>query len=115
MKTKPPSTKRGHSPKKARRMSGKKLTKSAGLTGNKNRSQTPTYGLSSITSADPSTPFTLPIRQPGWFPDGADLGTKKSQRLFLEEVAGITDTDPTQTFPIEFDYAGTSKKWILGS
>ncbi len=115
MKTKPSSTKKGHSSKKARRTSGAKTKISAGLTGNKNRSQTPTYGLSSITSPDPSKPFTLPIRQPGWFPDGADIRTKKSQRLFLEEVAGITDTDLTQTFPVEFDYAGTSKKWILGS
>jgi hypothetical protein len=44
-----------------------------------------------------------------------DIGTKKRQRLFLEEVAGTTDTGLTQTFPVEFDYTGTSKKWILGS
>jgi hypothetical protein len=81
----------------------------------KTRGQTPTYGLSSITAADPSTPFKLPIRPPGWFPDGADIGTKKRQRLFLEEVAGITDTGLLETFPVEFDYTGTSKKWILGS
>jgi hypothetical protein len=84
----------------------------------KKRGQTPTYGLSSITAADatdPSTPFTLPVRQPGWFPDGADIGTKKGKRLFLEEVAGITDTGLTQSFPVEFDYTGKSKKWLLGS
>src|SRR5258706_8192654 len=84
----------------------------------KKRGQTPTYGLSSITAADAtdtSTPFTLPVRQPGWFPDGTDIGTRKRKRLFLEEVAGITDTGLTQTFPVEFDYTGKSKKWILGS
>ena len=84
----------------------------------KKRGQTPTYGLSPITAADatdPSTPFTLSIRQPGWFPDAADMGTKKRKRLFLEEVAGITQTDLVETFPVEFDYTGTSKKWILGS
>jgi hypothetical protein len=81
----------------------------------KNRGQTPTYGLSSLGAADPSSPFTLAVRPPGWFPDGVDIGTKKRQRLFLEEVAGITKTSLLQTFPVEFDYKGTSKKWILGS
>src|SRR5437762_2054970 len=33
--------------------------------GKKKRGETPTYGLSSITSADPTTPFTLDVRQPG--------------------------------------------------
>jgi hypothetical protein len=104
-----------HSSKKAHRTSRTKPTKSAGVTGQKNRSQTPTYELSSIGLADPTTPFTLPIRQPGWFPDGVDVGTKKRQRLFLEEVAGTTDTGLAETFPVEFDDTGTSKKWILGS
>src|SRR5712671_8077328 len=84
----------------------------------KKRDQTRTYGLSLITAADatvPSTPFSLSVRQPGWFPDGADIGTRKRKRLFLEEVAGITDTGLMQTFPVEFDYTGKSKKWILGS
>jgi hypothetical protein len=94
-------------------MSNKKPAKKKAA--KKMRSQTKTYGLSSITSADPTTPFTLNIRQPGWFPDGADFGTAKRKRLFLEEVAGITDTGLMQTFPVEFDYAGKSKKWILGS
>lgn len=110
--TKPSSTKKKHPSKKAHRTSRAKPKKSAGP---KNRSQTPTYELASISSADPSTPFTLPIRQPGWFPDGVDIGTKKRQRLFLEEVAGTTDTGLTQTFPVEFDDTVTSKKWILGS
>jgi hypothetical protein len=80
----------------------------------KNRGATPTYGLALITSADPTTPFTLPVRQSGWFPDGTDIGTTKRKRLFLEEVAGITVTGLVETFPVEFDYNGTSKKWILG-
>jgi hypothetical protein len=82
---------------------------------NKMRGETRTYGLSVVTSADPTSPFTLPVRQPGWFPDGEDIGTTKRKRLFLEEVAGITDTGLTQTLPVEFDYTGKSKKWILGS
>jgi hypothetical protein len=81
----------------------------------KMRGQTRTYGLSSITAEDPNTPFKLHVRQPGWFPDGVDIGTAKRKRLFLEEVVGITPTDITVPFPVEFDYAGTSKKWILGS
>jgi hypothetical protein len=93
----------------------KAKTTKAKAAAKKNRGQTPTYGLSSITSADPNTPFALPVRQPGWFPDGVDDGTTKRQRLFLEEVAGITPTDVLGTFPVEFDYDGTSKKWILGS
>jgi hypothetical protein len=114
--------KKGTRRKKGRRtLSARKRTKTlaaktlAGLKAKKVRGQTVTYGLSSISSADPSTPFTLTIRPPGWFPDGADIGTKKRQRLFLEELAGITDTSLLETFPVEFDYTGTSKKWILGS
>lgn len=110
MKSKPSS-------KKARRTRKGTSTpkKAAGLKGNKQRSETPTYGLSSISSAAANSLFTLPIRPPGWFPDGADFGKKKGQRLFLEEVAGITDTGLTETLPVEFGYTGTSKKWILGS
>src|SRR5437016_9687581 len=88
-----------------RKVAGKGKTK---------RGQTPTYGLASMTSADPTTPFTLSVRQPGWFPDGADIGSQR-KRLFLEEVAGVKKTSVTETFPVEFDYTGTSKKWILGS
>lgn len=78
------------------------------------RGETTTYGLAEITSADSESPFTLPVRQPGWFPDGADIGGSRN-RLFLEEVAGETQTGLVETLPVEFDYTGTSKKWILGS
>ena len=105
-----------HRKKKRGALGTRKRTKTlAGLKPKKVRGETITYGLSSISSADPNSLFTLPIRLPGWFPDGADIGTKKSQRLFPEEVAGITDIGLLETFPVEFDYTGASKKWILGS
>jgi hypothetical protein len=107
--------KRKPSSKKAVGASRTKPKTFASLIGNKNRGQAPTYGLLSISAANTSTPFTLPVRPPGWFPDGVDIGTVKHQRLFLEEVAGITQTGLLETFPVEFDYTGTSKKWILGS
>ncbi len=75
---------------------------------------TTTYGLAPVTSPGTGTPFTLPVRQPGWFPDGTDIGGQR-KRLFLEEVCAITPTDLVVPFPVEFDYTGNSKKWILGS
>jgi hypothetical protein len=94
-------------------MATKKKKKKA--TAKKKRGQTRTYALSSIDSAKSSTPFKLKVRQPGWFPDGVDVGTAKRKRLFLEEVAGMKRNGRIETFPVEFDYTGTSKKWILGS
>jgi hypothetical protein len=93
---------------------GKGSGKNARPPGRTGRGQTATYGLSSISSAQPGGPFTLPVRLPGWFPDGADIGGER-KRLFLEEVCGITPGDVVVPFPVEFDYTGTSKKWILGS
>ena len=78
------------------------------------RRATTTYGLGPVTGPKANSPFTLPVRQPGWFPDGADVNCQP-KRLFLEEVAGITKRSMLQTFPVEFDYTGRSNKWILGS
>src|SRR5215471_18480888 len=79
------------------------------------RGQTATYGLSSVTppDPDPNSPFKLNIRQPGWFPDGIDIGGQR-KRLFLEELAGIKQNNVVESFPVEFDYTGKSKNWILG-
>jgi hypothetical protein len=99
---------------KKRKSKKKKPSRKAITSATKQRRATPTYGLSSMTSADPGTAFTLRVRQPGWFPDGADVGSQR-KRLFLEEVAGITQTGLLETFPVEFNYNGSSKKWILGS
>src|SRR5689334_22285039 len=81
--------------------------------GKRGRGQTATYGLSSVTPPDPNSPFTLNVRQPGWFPDGLDIGGQR-KRLFLEEVAGIKQNNVVESFPVEFDYNGRSKNWILG-
>ena len=84
--------------------------------GSKTHSQTNTYGLASISSADPQTPFSLPVRMPGWFPDGADLGQRHRQRLFPEEVIGRKKSGYYESFPVHFlDNNEDSKKWILGS
>ena len=87
--------------------------KTRAVSGKKKREQVTTYGLSSISSADPNSPFTMDVRLPGWFPDGVDVkGSPK--RLFLEEVAGIKQNNVVESFPVEFDYTGKSKNWILG-
>src|SRR5262245_48789500 len=98
-KTTPLKSKSGAATKKKpikKKPAKKKMAKKA-------RGATATYGLSSLTSADPNSPFTLPVRQPGWFPDGADTDTTKHKRLFLEEIAGITrGRGLVETFPVEF-------------
>jgi hypothetical protein len=64
-----------------------------------------------------ASPFNLPVRMPGWRPDGADWNGVQCQRLFHEEVigVGINGNGDPQSFPLEFEYKGCSKKWILGS
>lgn len=81
--------------------------------GTKHGRLTSTYALSSVTPADPNSPFALSVRQPGWFPDGADIGGQP-KRLFQEEVVGIKQNEVVESFPVEFG-AGPSNKWILGS
>src|SRR5207247_2420502 len=57
--------------------------------GNNNRPPTNTYKLGKIDPPDVKSPFNLPIRKPGWFPDGADWNNVTGQRLFEDEVVGI--------------------------
>jgi hypothetical protein len=55
--------------------------------------ETRTYKLGGV-QANPeaaeksANPFTLPLRDPGWFPDGIELPWHKVQRLFPEEIVG---------------------------
>jgi hypothetical protein len=91
------------------------------------RKQAGTYALGdtgpATDPADPTSPFkTLPIRKPGWFPDGADWGGTTDQPLFQEEVVGIKkDTagnDHIFPFGIPFPAINSnnefSKNWALG-
>jgi len=93
-----------------KKQAGKQRARKAGKHG-----QTNTYGLSSLSSPDLSTPFSsLPVRLPGWFPDGADWGNSKHQRVFPEEVIGITRAG-LQASQIDRKYdKGSSAQWILG-
>jgi hypothetical protein len=82
----------------------------------KKHSQTTTYALAPISPPERDGPFTLSVRQPGWFPDGADLVRGPRQRLYQAEASGKTARGKYESFPIHFlDKDEGSKKWVLGS
>ena len=90
---------------------------------------TNTERLEEVTAGGPGSTAptsTLRIRPPFWHPDGsppdgnppnvpADPGTPRRNQVFQEEVVGKHKIDQLmRPFRVEFDYTGTSKKWILG-
>jgi len=107
----------------------KKNTQKGG--GWEQRDETVTYKLGDL-EADPDSPFSLPIRMPGWFPDGVELPWRNVQRLFPEELIGIRPDLTPIPFGVQFcepssnpkkkkkGAAGASaqpdnpQKWILG-
>ena len=85
------------------------------------RKQEHTYALGPLDPPDQQTPFKqLWIRSPGWFPDGADVGSALAEPLFQEEVVGIKKVqgkDHIVPFGIPFpDFAkkDPSNIWALG-
>ena len=92
------------------------------------RYEAKTYKMGNVQGHDdpakPVSPFKLPIRLPGWFPDGVDVPWHNVQRVFPEEIVGLKMTVPLP-FPVEFcestdpNNNNTTKKqrphqWILG-
>jgi hypothetical protein len=80
---------------------------------------TTTYKLGPISSESSGSPFNLLIRMPGWFPDGVDDGRGQCQRLFPEEMVGLSGGSPLPLpVPFQPDYhtwcGGDSDRWIHG-
>jgi hypothetical protein len=72
---------------------------------------TETYKMSS-TVPDVSGIFTLPIRLPGWHPDG--ISDKKPQPVFPDEALKCVSRKTGKKF-IPFNPLKRGTKWILGS
>ncbi len=74
------------------------------------------YGLDELKKgADSHSPSSkLRVREPFWYPDGSNPDTDGRKRVFLEEAIGINSSNEHLPFPVEFEYKGQSKKWILG-
>jgi hypothetical protein len=71
------------------------------------RHEVKTYKLNKIEGENPDTPenpnpFTLPLRMPGWFPDGIELPWHQTQRLFPEEVIGRSINGIPIPFGVQF-------------
>jgi len=88
---------------------------------------TVTERVEEVTAGGPgsiSPTSTLRIRPPFWHPDGTPAAgnppdvpadPKGRNQVFQEEVVGQHKIDGLmRPFPVEFDYKGVSKKWILG-
>jgi hypothetical protein len=88
-----------------------------------------TMGMEEVTpgGAGTTAPFsTLRIRPPLWHPDGSspDGGAPATgghpqgqprKQVFQEEFVGLVAKDKKMhSLPVEFEYKGLSKKWILG-
>lgn len=81
-----------------------------------------TMSLEEVTAGGPGSTAansTLRIRPPFWHPDGSPPGgtpadPKGRRQLFQEEIVGEVDHHKMRSLPVEFEYKGVSKKWILG-
>ena len=62
----------------------------------------------------PSPLSNLRIRPPVWHPDGSTPDSSNRNQVFREEAVGKGKDQMMHSFPVEFEYKGLSKKWILG-
>jgi len=94
--------------------------------GNKSRGGSRTNALEQVKAPKDShtKTSTLRVRPPMWHPDGSPPEGNQDENLpkddkgrwqvFSEEVIGKCKDGAYRSLPVEFEYKGFSKKWILG-
>src|SRR5262249_11013181 len=63
---------------------------------------------------DATAPYSLRMRPPFWHPDGSTPDSSNRKQVFPEEIVGKAKDQTMRPLPVEFEYKGLSKKWILG-